>query len=137
MSTPAARRLAAAKTPLASRMSTREKRETKAVEAFVPTEVKEKAEFVIGAGAGEKLGDIENVKVKMDKLPDFAEQAKANADNAKDAGWNPPTGIPGFPLGVHGIEACGCGFLYQCNGGRQGEIWAVDETVSVCHACTP
>ena len=53
----------------------RPKREAKAVENFT-IEEKEKAEFVIGAGAGEKLGDIENVKVKMDKLPGGGEELK-------------------------------------------------------------
>ena len=58
-------------------MSAREKRETKAVEAFVPQEVKEKAEFVIKPGSGTKLGDIENVKLKMDKLNAGGEELKA------------------------------------------------------------
>ena len=58
-------------------MSTREKRETKAVETFVPTEVKEKAEFVVKPGSGAKLGDIENVKLKMDKLNAGGDELKA------------------------------------------------------------
>ena len=45
----------------------REKREKKAVEAFTYEE-KEKAEFVIPEGDGKKLGEIENIKVKIEKL---------------------------------------------------------------------
>ena len=54
----------------------REKREKKVVEAFTYEE-KEKAEFVIPEGDGEKLGEIENVKVKMDKLNAAGEELKA------------------------------------------------------------
>ena len=53
----------------------RQRRETKAVEAFT-IEEKEKAEFVIGKGAGTKLGEIENVKVKMDKLNAAGDELK-------------------------------------------------------------
>ena len=49
-------------------MASKPKREAKAVEHFAPEEIKEKAELVIGEGAGTKLGDIENVKLKIDKL---------------------------------------------------------------------
>ena len=45
---------------------TSEKREKKAVEAFVVTEKKETEELVVPAGSGERLGDIENVKIKKD-----------------------------------------------------------------------
>ena len=56
--------------------SARPGRERKAVESFV-IEVKEKKEFTITAGAGTKLGDIENIKVKMDKLPAASEELKS------------------------------------------------------------
>jgi hypothetical protein len=54
------------------------KRERKQISAFVPQEVaKEKADLVVPEGDGEKLGDIENVKIKIDKLNGGSEELKA------------------------------------------------------------
>jgi len=56
-------------------MGDRPKRESKAVDTFT-VEEKEVKEFVITAGAGAKLGDIENVKIKIDKLSAASDELK-------------------------------------------------------------
>ena len=53
----------------------RPKREVKAVDTF-KIEEKEVKEFTITAGAGTKLGDIENVKILIDKHPATSEELK-------------------------------------------------------------
>ena len=53
----------------------RPKREVKAVDTF-KIEEKEVKEFTITAGAGTKLGDIENVKILIDKHPASSEELK-------------------------------------------------------------
>ena len=55
----------------------RPKREAKIVQHFAPEEIKEKAELVVGDGAGTKLGEIENVKIKIDKLNAGSDELKA------------------------------------------------------------
>ena len=53
------------------------KREAKVVQHFVPQEIKEKSALVIGDGAGTKLGEIENVKIRIDKLNAGGDELKA------------------------------------------------------------
>jgi len=53
------------------------KREAKVVQHFVPQEIKEKSALVIGEGAGTKLGDIDNVKIRIDKLNAGGDELKA------------------------------------------------------------
>jgi hypothetical protein len=66
---------AAAKEPVATGARERPKREVKAVDTF-KIEEKEVKEFTIAAGAGTKLGDIENVKILIDKHPASSEELK-------------------------------------------------------------
>ena len=65
----------AAKEPVATGARERPKREVKAVDTF-KIEEKEVKEFTIAAGAGTKLGDIENVKILIDKHPASSEELK-------------------------------------------------------------
>ena len=51
-------------------------RERASAVAFVPAEIKQKSELVIGEGAGTKLGDIENVKIKIEKFTGSSEELK-------------------------------------------------------------
>ena len=66
---------AAVKEPVATGARERPKREVKAVDTF-KIEEKEVKEFTIAAGAGTKLGDIENVKILIDKHPASSEELK-------------------------------------------------------------
>ena len=54
----------------------RAKREKKAVEQFVVEEIKKTEELVVPKGAGDKLGDIENVKIKIEKFTGSSEELK-------------------------------------------------------------
>ena len=60
--------------PLASG---RAKREHKQIESFVPDSPrKETAEFTVPTGAGTKFGEIENIKLKIDKLNAMSDELK-------------------------------------------------------------
>ena len=51
------------------------KRERKEIASFVPDSPKvDKAEFTVPVGAGTKLGEIENVKLKIEKLPSASDE---------------------------------------------------------------
>ena len=52
------------------------KRERVAVAAFVPPPEKDKEEFVVPEGAGDKLGDIENIVFKIGKHNAASEELK-------------------------------------------------------------
>ena len=51
-------------------------RERKEVVNFMPAEVKVTEEIVVPKGSGERLGDIDNVKIKIDKLNGGSEELK-------------------------------------------------------------
>ena len=54
----------------------RPKREQKVVQAFAPAEIKVTEDLVVPQGSGEKLGDIENVKIKIEKFNGASEELK-------------------------------------------------------------
>ena len=54
----------------------RGKRERKTVEVFKAAEIKQTEELVVPEGSGEKLGDIENVKLKIEKFSGSSEELK-------------------------------------------------------------
>lgn len=54
----------------------RAKRERKAVDTFVANEIKQTEELVVPEGEGSRLGDIENVKIKIEKFSGASEELK-------------------------------------------------------------